>query len=95
VLVPSQCLGQNVSHHVVCADISKHDDTGLMQLTNEVVLHVNVLGALMMHRILGESDAALKNLGRSGMRRPEFGKQLSEPEILARGVACRHVLCLC
>jgi hypothetical protein len=52
MLVPGQCLRQDIYNHFCGRNIGQFDESILAGLSNEVVSNVNVLGLIVVLRVL-------------------------------------------
>jgi hypothetical protein len=55
----AQCLGKNIYHLLISLYLIKPHDSSLYTIPDEVIPDIDVLAAIMKHRILRELDATL------------------------------------
>ena len=91
-------LGENVGLVEVGVDLGNLNDATLVRLTNVVKSDVDVLGALVVHRVLDKVNRALvvlKDRSRTHRRLVHEGSQLAEVADLGANGRQSDVLALC
>jgi len=92
-----QCLGEDISHHVIGGAVNELDRTLLNDPADPMVAHINVLGPWMVLVVMRECDGSLviaKECGGGSEVAKDLGDKAAKPEGFLAAMRCCNVLAL-